>query len=168
MMAVPRYRQVVERSKCSEGLSYLALIEGAQERHNARTGEYARRISDLDIKITPPKYYRVGKFSSYDWQTLWQLRLIRSGASSGYGDYSLTWNQNGFYGAASTVDAALIPAGLTSGSAKKRSEKSSGSKAKSGRSAKGEKKVKGNDKEQKTKKKAKKPAKGKHRNRHED
>jgi prepilin-type N-terminal cleavage/methylation domain-containing protein len=168
MMAIPRYQQVVERTKCAEGLSYLAQIEGAQERHNARSGEYARSLSALDLKIAAPKHFRVGKFTSYDWQTKWQLRLIRDGASSGFGKYSVTWNQNGFYSAGSTAKAALLPASVVSGS--NRGTQQGESNSKSGSSRRGDDDDRGRSKQPKKEKKDKKPKKknkGKH-ERHED
>ena len=96
MMGVPRYKEVVERAKAADAFTYLAQIEGAQERHNARAGQYAKRMNELDITISNPTHFRIGKFTSYNWQTQWELKLTRQGASSGFGAYSVTWNQDGF------------------------------------------------------------------------
>ena len=71
MMGVPRYQKVVERAKAVEAFTYLAHIEGAQERHNARTGSYARYLGQLDISGPAPKHFRVGGFTSYNWETQW-------------------------------------------------------------------------------------------------
>ncbi|MBC8406129.1 MAG: prepilin-type N-terminal cleavage/methylation domain-containing protein [Planctomycetes bacterium] len=109
MMGVPRYQKVVERAKAAESFTYLAQIEGAQERHNARTGEYAKKLSQLDITISNPKHFKVGNFTSYNWQTQWELKLTRQGASSGFGAYSVTWNQDGFQRARSSVKNDLLP-----------------------------------------------------------
>ena len=109
MMGVPRYQKAAERAKAAEAFVYLAQIEGAQERHNARTGEYAQKLNQLDITASNPKHFRVGSFSSYGWQTQWQLKLTRQGASSGFGPYSVTWNQDGFQRYRSSIHTDLLP-----------------------------------------------------------
>lgn len=109
MMGVPRYQKVVERAKAAEAFTYLAHIEGAQERHNARTGQYARYLSQLDISGPAPQHFRVGGFTSYNWQTQWELKLTRQGASSGFGAYTVTWNQDGFQRYRSSIHTDLLP-----------------------------------------------------------
>lgn len=109
MMAVPRYQTAVERAKAAEAFTYLSQIEGAQERHNARTGEYAKNLNGLDIKIAKPKHFQVGNFSSYNWQTQWELRLTRQGASSGFGNYTVSWSQDGFKRGRSSIKTDLLP-----------------------------------------------------------
>ena len=109
MMGVPRYQKVVERAKAAEAFTYLAQIEGAQERHNARTGEYARYLSQLDTAIPAPKHFSVHNFTSYNLQTQWEMRLTRRGASSGFGAYSVTYNQDGFQRARSSIHTDLLP-----------------------------------------------------------
>ncbi|NQU49212.1 MAG: prepilin-type N-terminal cleavage/methylation domain-containing protein [Planctomycetes bacterium] len=110
MMGVPRYQKVVERAKAAEAFSYLAQLEGAQERHNARTGQYAKRMNELDITVSNPTHFRIGKFTSYNWQTQWELKLTRQGASSGFGAYSVTWTQDGFQRYRSSIHTDLLPA----------------------------------------------------------
>lgn len=109
MMAVPRYQTAVERAKASESFTYLAQVEGAQERYNARTGEYAQQLGQLDVKLSAPKHFLVGNFTSYNWQTQWELRLTRKGASSGFGAYTVTWCQDGFVRSRSSLHTDLIP-----------------------------------------------------------
>jgi len=109
MMGVPRYQQVVERAKAAEAFTYLAQIEAAQERHNAVKGVFATRVSDLDVDVPTPNHFNVGAFTSYDWQTQWELRLTRGGASSGFGNYTVTWNQDGFTRYRSSLAEELIP-----------------------------------------------------------
>lgn len=109
MMGVPRYQKVVERAKAAEAFTYLAQIEGAQERHNARTGTYAKHLGQLDVAIPSPKHFRVANFTSYNWQTQWELKVSRSGASSGFGAYTVTWNQDGFQRARSSIHTDLLP-----------------------------------------------------------
>jgi type IV pilus assembly protein PilA len=109
MMGVPRYQEVVERAKAAESFSYLAQIEGAQERHNIRTGEYAKKLSQLDVTISNPKHFEVGNLTSYNWQTQWELKLTRKDASFSFGAYSVTWSQDGFQRSRSSVKAGLLP-----------------------------------------------------------
>lgn len=109
MMGVPRYQKVVERAKAAEAFTYLAHIEAAQERHNATTGTYARYLRQLDITGPAPKHFRVGGFTSYNWETQWELKLTRQGASSGFGAYSVTWNQDGFQRYRSSIHTDLLP-----------------------------------------------------------
>lgn len=109
MMGVPRYQQVVERAKAAEAFTFLAQVEAAQERHNAHTGKFAQRLHDLDTDIPMPNHFSVGTFTSFDWQTQWELRLTRNGASSGFGNYTVTWNQDGFTRYRSSLAEELIP-----------------------------------------------------------
>ena len=98
---VPRFLDAVERSKASEAFGYLSSLRAAQERYIARQGEYASTLSDLDIQFTHPKYFDY----SCDISTAlgdtggscnWSYTLTRSGASAGYGSYTVTFNQMGF------------------------------------------------------------------------
>jgi type IV pilus assembly protein PilA len=109
MMAVPQYQVSVERSKATEAFQFLSLVEGAQQRHNSRSGQYAHSLRDLDLEVSPPQHFRVGNMTSYDWQTKWELRLFRRGPSSGFGNYSVTWNQDGFTRYRSSLSEDLVP-----------------------------------------------------------
>jgi len=109
MMAVPRYRTAVERAKGAEAFNYLAQIEAGQERHNARTGTYADSLNKLDVKVPQPKHFTVGNFTSYNWETQWELRVTRKSPSSGFGNYTVTWNQDGFVRSRSSLAEDLIP-----------------------------------------------------------
>jgi type IV pilus assembly protein PilE len=108
MMGVPRYQKVVERAKAAEAFTYLAQIGGAQERHNARTGQYAKAMSQLETSVSRPSHFKVGSITSYNWQTQWELRVTRN-SPSGFGAYSVTWDQNGFQRARSSINADLLP-----------------------------------------------------------
>jgi prepilin-type N-terminal cleavage/methylation domain-containing protein len=107
--AVPRFMRVVERTKASESFAYLAEIQSAQARYNAENGEYAQATTDLDIELLAPNHFTVGAFSSADWETEWGVTLTRNGASSGYGAYTVEFNQDGFDTVNSTIPAELIP-----------------------------------------------------------
>jgi len=104
--AVPRFLASVERSKAAEAFNYLSTIQAAQERYHARQGTYASKITDLDIQFTTPKYFSVGKInagSTGDLEDSWSMTLTRSGASAGYGQYTVTFSEGGFDAAGSTI-----------------------------------------------------------------
>ena len=97
--AVPRFLASVERSKAAESFNYLASIQSAQERYHARQGTYADAVTELDIKMTNLKYFTVGDIeagSTTNLEDSWTLTLTRTGASAGYGDYSVTFTEEGY------------------------------------------------------------------------
>ncbi|MCE5277739.1 MAG: type IV pilin protein [Planctomycetaceae bacterium] len=96
----------VERSKAAEAFNYLASVQASQERYHARQGTYAEDLDDLDIKLSTPKYYTVGKIGAGKTSSLedsWKLTLTRSGASAGYGEYTVTFCEEGFDTTNSTI-----------------------------------------------------------------
>jgi Tfp pilus assembly protein PilE len=104
--AVPRFMASVERSKAAEAFNYLASVQSAQERYHARQGTYASLITDLDIKFTDPKYFSVGTIAAGGTTSLqdsWTLSLTRKGASAGYGEYTVTFNEQGYDATTSTI-----------------------------------------------------------------
>ena len=104
--AVPRFLASVERSKAAEAYNYLSAVQSAQERYHARQGTYADEINDLDIKFSATKYYTVGSITAGDTGDLedsWSLTLTRMGASAGYGQYTVTFTEEGFDAAGSTI-----------------------------------------------------------------
>lgn len=126
MMAVPRFKAAVERSKASEAYVYLHQIQGAQERYRARKGEYAKQLSALDLEMSAPEFFKVGTLSSPNWQNSWQLRLTRDGASSGYGAYSVAFTEDGFSTSSSSIPAEIAPSppGVKAKTAASKSKKS--------------------------------------------
>ena len=107
--AVPRFMSSVERTKASESFSYLAQIESAQGRYNAERGLYADSTSKLDIDLDTPEFFDVSSPSSADWETKWEMKLTRNGASSGYGRYTVVFDQDGYNTAKSTIPSDLAP-----------------------------------------------------------
>ena len=104
--AVPRFLASVERSKAAEAFNYLSSIQAAQERYHARQGTYAADVADLDIKLTTLKYFTVGAIAAGKTSSLedsWTLSLTRSGASAGYGEYTVTFTEEGYDSANSTI-----------------------------------------------------------------
>ena len=97
--AVPRFMASVERSKAAESFNYLSAVQAGQERYHARQGTYADEVTELDIKMTSPKYFTVGTVaagSTGDLEDSWTLTLTRAGASAGYGEYTVTFTEEGF------------------------------------------------------------------------
>ena len=104
--AVPRFMASVERSKAAEAFNYLSAVQSAQERYHARQGTYASEATDLDIKLSTPKYFTVGSVSAGGTSSLedsWKLTLTRSGAAAGYGAYTVTFCEEGYDADNSTI-----------------------------------------------------------------
>jgi type II secretory pathway pseudopilin PulG len=104
---VPRMLKSVERSKAGEAFKYLAAVRAAQERYQAREGTYAADMADLDMEQSPPTYFSVGTTAAGATGSLedsWTLTLTREGASAGYGAYTVTFTQDGYDAANSTID----------------------------------------------------------------
>lgn len=95
---VPRFRDSVERSKAAEAFNYLSAVRTAQERYHGREGTYADAVSKLDVKLPAPKYFAPGSISAHGatLETGWKLTLTRTGASAGYGEYTVCFNEDGF------------------------------------------------------------------------
>lgn len=103
---LPRFRAAVERSKAAEAFNYLACVQAAQERYHSHQGAYADDLSDLDIKLTKPQYFSIGSIRAGGTGSLedsWTLSLTRFGASAGYGEYTVTFNEEGFDEEGSTI-----------------------------------------------------------------
>jgi type IV pilus assembly protein PilA len=97
--ALPRFRSSVERSKAAEAYNYLSAVQAAQERFHARQGTYTDDLSHLDIQLPLPKYFSIGSLGTGGMGHLedsWTLTLTRSGASAGYGEYTVTFTEEGF------------------------------------------------------------------------
>jgi prepilin-type N-terminal cleavage/methylation domain-containing protein len=107
--AVPRFLSSVERSKAAEAFNFLSSVQAAQERYHARQGTYAGLLTDLDIKMTAPKYFTAGVIAAGSTASLedsWTLTLTRSGSSAGYGAYTVTFTEEGYDSVNSTISSA--------------------------------------------------------------
>ncbi len=110
---VPRFLKSVERSKAAEAFAYLSAVRAAQERYQAREGTYADDIDKLDINMSVPRYFSVpaGNVVSAGptgIQNSWTLTLTRTGASGGYGEYTVVFTEDG-YSTSSTIVADVSP-----------------------------------------------------------
>jgi len=110
--AVPRFLDSVERSKAGEAFNYLSAVRSAQERYQVRQGTYADDISKLDIQMQEPKYFTVGTPAAGSTSSLedsWTLTMTRSGASGGYGAYTVVFTDQGYDATNSTILAKINP-----------------------------------------------------------
>jgi type IV pilus assembly protein PilA len=98
---IPRFLKAVERSKAAEAFAYLSAVRSAQERYQARQGTYADDLTKLDIDQSAPKYFDIGTVTADE--TTWSLTLTRKTGSSGYGQYTVIYTQEGL-----DVDHATI------------------------------------------------------------
>ena len=111
---VPRLLKSIERTKAAEAFAYLQSIRSGLERYQARTGAYSSVLADLDVQLPAPKYFTVGVIgpgSTGDIEDSWSLTLTRTGTAAGYGAYTVTFTDQGFDGANSTIVAEINPQG---------------------------------------------------------
>ncbi len=111
---VPRFLKSVERSKAAESFNYLSAVRAAQERYQQQNGTYADQISKLDISFPAPQYFTVADpvaGSSSTLESSWSSTATRSGSSSGYGTYTVTFTESGFDTANSTIPNEINPSG---------------------------------------------------------
>ena len=105
---LPRYMRSVERTKAGEAFYYLGAVRSAQERYQLRQGIYADDVTKLDIVDNAPfSYFTAGPVSAGGTGSLedsWQITLTRVGAAAGYGAYTVTFNQDGYDPATSTIE----------------------------------------------------------------
>jgi len=105
---VPRFLKSVERSKAAESFAYLSAVRSSQERYLAQYGEYATDIKNLDIQYPTPAYFTVGSVgpgTTSKIENSWSLTLTRTGASAGYGAYTVTFTDQGYDAANSGIQA---------------------------------------------------------------
>jgi prepilin-type N-terminal cleavage/methylation domain-containing protein len=111
---VPRFIRTVERSKAAEAFAYLSAVRSAQERYAAREGVYASDLSAIDVDVSPPRFFVVQPSKITDRpRDSWSLTLKRAGSPPGYGAYTVTFTQDGYDPAHSTIDgiAEINPIG---------------------------------------------------------
>lgn len=109
---LPRVLQSVERKKAAESFKYLVGFHTAQERYRLEHGEYSTDPMLLDLEQTQPAYFSVGEItvgtSNGDADT-WSLTLTRAGGSNAYGDYTVTFTEQGYDVLNSTIEPEIIP-----------------------------------------------------------
>jgi hypothetical protein len=89
-----------ERKMATEAVHFLVLVQAAQQQYYARHGVYAAHLADLaDLTAPPPKDFTVGPILAGSTGTLaesWRLTVTRQANTTGYGQYTLTYHQDGF------------------------------------------------------------------------
>ena len=110
-VGVPRWIQSAEQEKVDDALRYLDSVQQAQQDHLGQHGHYARRISELDIDHISPAYFSVGLIDSDTDASppTWSLTLKRCAASRMYGEYKITYTENGYDRKKSDIDGKLLP-----------------------------------------------------------
>lgn len=104
---VPHMLRNVERSKASEAFKYLAAVRASEERHQARQGTYTGVLTDLDVEQTAPTYFTTAApaaGATLSLEDSWTMTLTRNGAAAGYGAYTVTFTEDGYDSANSTID----------------------------------------------------------------
>ena len=107
---IPRMLRNIERSKAAEAFKYLASVRAAQERYQAQHGTYADELTSLDIQLPPPKYFNfcdhvLHKGQSGSFEDSWKMYLKRKGPSAGYGEYRVTFTEEGYDPDNSSIEA---------------------------------------------------------------
>jgi len=105
---VPKFLNSVERSKAAEAVAYLSAVQNSQERYVAKEGVYADAVADLDITVVAPKYFTVGTVTTTNTGTnpTWTMTLTRIAATSSKGAYTVTFTQDGYDSANSTITSS--------------------------------------------------------------
>lgn len=112
-IGVPRLLEREERAKACEAFEFLESVREAQLQYRQSTGRFADTVSKLDTAKNSPAYFACQPIEAMGDQTLaesWTLTLIRSGGrKTGYGAYTITYTNDGFDHAQSTVDRTILP-----------------------------------------------------------
>jgi prepilin-type N-terminal cleavage/methylation domain-containing protein len=113
VIAIPKYRHALERARATQAFSTMAQIQASQERYAIERGHYANKLQRLDLDGSLPLGFRLATLESGNWETGFRLVLRRDGASSGYGEYTIVWTEDGFRPGPSTIPDALFPTGYS-------------------------------------------------------
>lgn len=114
---VPRFVRSAERSRAAEAVAYLSAVRAAEARFHAREGTYAADLKAIGVGFARPGAFSVPKTvtpgnAPSGLRDAWSLTLTRAGSPTGYGPYTVTFTQDGYDPANSTIDglADLNPA----------------------------------------------------------
>jgi prepilin-type N-terminal cleavage/methylation domain-containing protein len=108
---VPRFMQSIERSKAAEAFDFLGRVQRAQQRHHNQRGTFTTNLDELEIDHERPNYFRVGTVTAGNTGSLtdsWRLTLTRTGANL-YGNYTVSFHQDGYDADRSTIDLEINP-----------------------------------------------------------
>ena len=105
--AIPRMMRGIERSKAAEAFHYGISIQAAQQRYQALHGTYADKFYLFDVDGPPPEYFWLPEIlpgSTGSFEDSWSVTFYRSGASGGYGNYTVTFTDQGYDPVNSTIE----------------------------------------------------------------
>lgn len=85
----------VEGSKASEAFNYLSAVRAAQERYHSQHSIYANNLIELDINMSPPKYFAVDKVVVSEENDTWTMTMTRGAPDAGFGQHTVVFNQDG-------------------------------------------------------------------------
>lgn len=112
--AIPRFRGAVERERSYEAFRFLATVHAAQSRFHEQEKAFADDLSRLPVKLPTLEFFSVGDVVTEGRgpRARWSLSLTRSDDSSGYGNYTVSFDQDGFDPEASTIPDNVLPTRL--------------------------------------------------------
>lgn len=106
LIAVPQFLSMQEREKASEAFKTLKAVQSAQEEYRAATGVYASNLRALKIQETAAQYFDFGLLEagqSGSMEDSWSLTMTRKTGKQFNGEYTVTFNNQGFDPNESTI-----------------------------------------------------------------
>ena len=95
LLAVPAPRAFDEQGHASEALAWIAAVHLAQDQWHIEHGEFQWDLAGLPGAPAPPSGFRVAGPRSTDWESRWEVRLVREGVST-KGTWSVVGDQDGY------------------------------------------------------------------------
>lgn len=110
-LGLPRLMHCAERARAEKAFGYLEHIHQLQQAHHLRTGHFATDPLRLDLALVPPVDFTLSLPSEVSDEAgeSWRASLVRQGASRSYGEYRITFDQNGYAPHRSTIGHDLLP-----------------------------------------------------------
>lgn len=89
-MGIPKLTSMYEKTRVNEGVQMLNVMRGAQQRFYLENAVYATVLTDLDITITPMKYFDDVKAANNAAASNYLAQVKRSD-----GTYTLSMKRDG-------------------------------------------------------------------------
>ncbi len=102
VVGVPSYLKSIESNKAAEAFDFLAHVYDQQNQFHRHHDRYADSLETLDLGRTAPTHFSIGDIIADSRG--WSLSLTRVGSHFGYGDYRITFDENGFDRFQSNID----------------------------------------------------------------
>jgi type II secretory pathway pseudopilin PulG len=106
LMFIPKLIHYRESTRMADSQAFLESVRAAQETYRQSHGRYAPSLAELDLSRPEPTYFAVGSLrpgKSGDSSTSWSLTLTRFGEAFLYGPYQISFDDQGFDSAASSL-----------------------------------------------------------------